>query len=76
MDAMGQISLLDRVKNLSYEDAYSLLCMVLGAMTESEAWPTLYMVLSEFLPIFEAKPPASHDTSISSVSTGEGPGGL
>ena len=55
MDAMGQISLLDRVKNLSYEDAYELLCMVLGAFTESEAWPTFYMILSEFLPIFEAK---------------------
>jgi len=55
MDAMGQISMLDRCKNLSHEDAYGLLCMVLGALSESVAWPTLYMVLSEFLPIFEAE---------------------
>jgi len=55
MDAMGQISLMDRCTNLSHEEAAGLLFMTLAAMTESDAWPTFYMILSEFLPIFENK---------------------
>ena len=55
MEALGQDTLLRRCQALKQEDIYSLFFMLLGAMTETPAWPTFYMVLNEILPTWEKK---------------------
>lgn len=53
--ALGQDKLLRRCQSLTLEDIYGLFFMLLGAMTETEAWSTFYMVLNEILPTWEEK---------------------
>lgn len=53
MNALGQDTILNRCQALSQEDIYGLFFMLLGAMTETDAWPTFYMVISEVLPTWE-----------------------
>jgi hypothetical protein len=53
MKALGQDNLLRRCQNLSESDIYGLFYMLLGAMTETPAWPIFYMVLNEILPTWE-----------------------
>ena len=53
MRALGQDTLLRRCQALTTDDIYGLFFMLLGAMTESDAWPTYYMVLNEILPTWE-----------------------
>lgn len=53
MKALGQDKLLIRCHALTESDVCGLFFMLLGAMTETEAWPTFYMVLSEILPTWE-----------------------
>lgn len=55
MPALGEDKLLKRCQDLSQEDIYGLFFMLLGAMTETLAWPTFYMILNEILPTWEKK---------------------
>ena len=55
MKALGQDKLLRRCQALSESDVYGLFFMVLGAMTETDAWPTFHMVLTECLPTWESE---------------------
>jgi len=54
MKALGQDKLLRRCQLLPSNDIYGLFFMLLGAMTETDAWPTFYMVLNEILPTWES----------------------
>jgi hypothetical protein len=55
LKGLGQNTILRRCQDLSLEDAYGLFFMVLGAMTETDAWPTFYLIINECLPTWEER---------------------
>jgi hypothetical protein len=50
---LGQDTILKRCQDLDKDAIYGLFFMFVGGLTETDTWPTVYMLLSEMLPTFE-----------------------